>query len=148
MSNTDEKNAKKGFGLMHAGMAVCCAVMLIPVAGFFVAGGTLAGLTSNLAVFAPIALCIGVHVAMFAVMGKSCHGEKSPIRRLNRKVRFNRRASRPLHTQNNGVCRRANGHSAALWRLCLLAGRQAGDTLNKVCTGILGCFAGMPNRGR
>ncbi len=83
MSNTDEKNAKKGFGLMHAGMAVCCAVMLIPVAGFFIAGGTLAGLTSNLAVFAPIALCIGVHVAMFAVMGKSCHGEKksnSPIK--------------------------------------------------------------------
>ena len=76
MSNTDDNNAKKGFGLMHAGMAVCCAVMLIPVAGFFIAGGTLAGLTSNLGVFAPIALCVGVHVAMFALMGKSCHGEK------------------------------------------------------------------------
>ncbi len=78
MANSDDDNAKKGFGLLHAGMAVCCAVMLIPVAGFFVAGGTLAGLTSNLGVFAPIALCIGVHVAMFALMGKSCHGEKKP----------------------------------------------------------------------
>lgn len=76
MSDTNENNAKKGLGLMHAGMAVCCAVMLIPVAGFFIAGGTLAGLTNNLAVFAPIALCVGVHVAMFAFMGKSCHGNK------------------------------------------------------------------------
>ena len=76
MSDTNENNGKKGFGLMHAGMAVCCTVMLIPVAGFFIAGGTLAGLTNNLAVFAPIALCVGAHVAMFALMGKSCHGEK------------------------------------------------------------------------
>lgn len=76
MSKPNDKNAKNGFGLMHAGMAVCCTVMLLPVAGFFVAGGTLAGLTSNLAVFAPIALCIGAHVAMFAILGKSCHGDK------------------------------------------------------------------------
>ena len=75
MAGSENKDAKKGFGIMHAGMAVCCAVMLIPVAGFFVAGGTIAGLGSNLAVFAPIALCIGVHVLMFAVMGKSCHGK-------------------------------------------------------------------------
>lgn len=74
MADSVEKTAKKGFSLMHAGMAACCAVMLIPVAGFFVAGGTLAGLTNNLGVFAPIALCIGVHVAMFALMGRSCHG--------------------------------------------------------------------------
>jgi hypothetical protein len=78
MRDQDDTPAKKGFGLMHAGMAVCCAVMLLPVAGFFVAGGTVAGLMGNLGVFAPIALCIGVHVAMFAFMGKSCHGsEKS-----------------------------------------------------------------------
>ena len=76
MSDTIGNEGKKSFGLMHAGMAVCCTVMQIPVAGFFIAGGTLAGLTNNLAVFAPIALCVGVHVAMFAFMGKSCHGEK------------------------------------------------------------------------
>lgn len=78
MNDQENTSAKKGFGLMHAGMAVCCAIMLLPVAGFFIAGGTIAGLMGNLGVFAPIALCIGVHVAMFAVMGKSCHGsEKS-----------------------------------------------------------------------
>ncbi len=74
MSSSNDGAGKSGFGIMHAGMVVCCAVMLVPVAGFFIAGGTLAGLTSNLGVFAPIALCIGVHVAMFALMGRSCHG--------------------------------------------------------------------------
>lgn len=74
MHQTTHKNTKRGFGIMHAGMAVCCAVMLIPVVGYFVVGGTIVGLASNLGVFAPIALCIGVHVAMFAIMGKSCHG--------------------------------------------------------------------------
>ena len=76
MSNQENTTKKKGFGLMHAGMMVCCAVMLLPVAGFILAGGTIAGLFSNLSVFAPIALCIGAHVAMFAIMGKSCHSEK------------------------------------------------------------------------
>lgn len=76
MSDQKSDAGKKGFGLMHAGMMVCCAVMLLPVAGFLLAGGTIAGLFSNLAVFAPIALCIGVHVAMFAFMGKSCHSVK------------------------------------------------------------------------
>lgn len=76
MNDEANESAKKGFSLMHAGMAVCCTVMLLPVAGFLIAGGTIAGLMSNLGVFVPIALCIGVHVAMFAFMGKSCHGSK------------------------------------------------------------------------
>lgn len=75
MPNKEETPAKKGFGLMHAGMAVCCTVMLIPVAGFFIAGGTIAGLVGNLGIFAPIAICIGAQVAMFAFTGKSCHGD-------------------------------------------------------------------------
>lgn len=74
MADAEENGTSNGFGFMHAGMAACCAIMLVPVAGFFIAGGTVAGLGGNLLVFAPIALCIGVHVAMFAMMGKSCHG--------------------------------------------------------------------------
>ena len=65
---------EKGFGIMHPGMAVCCAIMLIPVAGLFVAGGTVAGLGGSLVVFALTALCIFRHGAMFAFTGKSCHG--------------------------------------------------------------------------
>ncbi len=58
---------------MKWGMAVCCSVMLLPIAAFLIGGGTIAGLWSNATVFAPIALCIGAHVLMFKMMGKSCH---------------------------------------------------------------------------
>lgn len=63
--------------IMHYGMIVCCTVMLIPVAGFFIAGGSVAGLWSNASVFAPIVLCIGAHAVMFKLMGKSCHSSKT-----------------------------------------------------------------------
>lgn len=59
--------------LMKWGMAVCCSVMLLPIAAFLIGGGTIAGLWSNATVFAPIALCIGAHVLIFKMMGKSCH---------------------------------------------------------------------------
>ena len=51
--------------------------MIIPIVGFFIAGGSIAGLWSNASVFAPIALCIGAHAAMFMLMGKSCHSSKT-----------------------------------------------------------------------
>ena len=76
MSNLKKSDAANGAGLLHMGMIACCAVMLLPIAGFFLAGGTLTGLTSNLSVLGPIVLCIGVHVAMFVVLGKSCHSAK------------------------------------------------------------------------
>lgn len=60
--------------LMHYGMMTCCAVMLVSVAGFFLAGGTVAGHSGNAGVFAPLALCLGAHFLMFKVMGKPCHG--------------------------------------------------------------------------
>ena len=63
--------------LMHYGMMACCAVMLLPVAGFFLAGGTLAGMWGNAAAFAPLLLCVGAHLVMFKVMGKSCHSTKA-----------------------------------------------------------------------
>lgn len=66
--------------VMKWGMAVCCSVMLIPVAAFLIGGGTIAGLWSNASVFAPIALCVGAHVLMFKMMGKSCH---APAKKVN-----------------------------------------------------------------
>ncbi|WP_236939999.1 DUF2933 domain-containing protein [Falsihalocynthiibacter arcticus] len=50
--------------------------MLIPIGGYFLAGGTLTGLGSNLIAFAPIILCVGAHIFMHKVMGKKCHGSK------------------------------------------------------------------------
>jgi len=76
MSDTQSQKSTGSSKLMHYGMMVCCAVMLLPVAAFFVAGGTIAGLWTNVGLFAPIALCVGAHVIMFKMMGKSCHGSK------------------------------------------------------------------------
>jgi len=77
MSETDTQKLSGSSKLMKYGMVICCSVMLLPVAGFLVAGGTIAGLMTNVGLFAPIALCVGVHVLMFKMMGKSCHSSKS-----------------------------------------------------------------------
>lgn len=58
---------------MKLGMMACCAVMLLPLGAFLVAGGTIDGLTSNLGLLAPLVLCLGAHVVMHRMMGKSCH---------------------------------------------------------------------------
>lgn len=62
---------------MHYGMMACCAVMLLPIAGYLVAGGTLAGLWGNASAFAPLLLCVGAHLVMHKAMGKSCHDKSS-----------------------------------------------------------------------
>jgi len=63
--------------VMKWGMMACCAIMLVPVASFLLAGGTIAGSWNNAGVFAPIALCVGAHLVMHRLMGKSCHGKGS-----------------------------------------------------------------------
>jgi hypothetical protein len=72
-----EKKNSTGRGhskLMHYGMMACCAIMLLPIAGYFVAGGTLGGLWSNSTAFLPLLLCVGAHFVMHKMMGKTCHG--------------------------------------------------------------------------
>jgi len=64
-----------GLNLMNLGMMACCAVMLVPVAAFFLMGGTITGIASMATAFAPLLLCLAVHGAMFLFMGKSCHGK-------------------------------------------------------------------------
>ena len=81
MSNIDTEKTEAPSKFMHYGMMACCAVMLLPVVAFFLTGGSIAGLWTNLGLFAPIALCVGVHVLMFKMMGKSCHGSKSETQR-------------------------------------------------------------------
>jgi len=63
--------------LKHYGMMKCCVVMLLPIAGFFLAGGTLAGMWGNAAAFAPLLLCVAAHLVMHKFMGKSCHSDKA-----------------------------------------------------------------------
>lgn len=65
--------------VMKIGMWVCGGAMLVPVAGFVVADGSAGGLRQNLGAFAPLALCLGMHVAMHRFMGKSCHGTHAKV---------------------------------------------------------------------
>ncbi|MHA6326561.1 DUF2933 domain-containing protein [Roseivivax sp. CAU 1753] len=76
MDHQNHKNKPTADRLMHYGMMACCIVMLLPVAGFFLAGGTLAGMWSNAAAFAPLLLCVGAHLVMHKFMGKSCHSNE------------------------------------------------------------------------
>ena len=76
MSNRGNPEPATPSKLMHYGMMVCCTVMLLPIALFFLAGGSIAGLWANLGLFAPLALCVGIHVVMFKMIGKSCHETK------------------------------------------------------------------------
>ena len=77
MSNIDSQKTDAPSKLVHYGMMACCAFMLLPIAVFFISGSSIAGLWNNVALFAPIALCVGVHVLMFKMVGKSCHVAKS-----------------------------------------------------------------------
>ncbi len=70
----EQMHAGHGGKLAKYGMWACCAIMLIPVAGFFLAGGAGAGMSQTLTAFAPLILCVGAHLVMHKMMGKSCHG--------------------------------------------------------------------------
>ncbi|RKF12309.1 DUF2933 domain-containing protein [Roseovarius spongiae] len=63
--------------VMKYAMWACCTVMLLPIAAFVMAGGLAGGLSSGLYVFAPLLLCVGAHLIMHRMMGKSCHDTKS-----------------------------------------------------------------------
>lgn len=71
----DKKAAQPGSErLMKYGMWACCAVMVLPIIAFLAAGRG-AGVSSSLITFAPLLLCVGVHLVMHRYMGKSCHGK-------------------------------------------------------------------------
>ena len=77
MNKQSQQNKPIKDRLMHYGMMACCVVMLVPIVGFLLAGGTMSGLWSNAAVFAPLLLCVGAHLLMFKFMGKSCHSKEA-----------------------------------------------------------------------
>ena len=78
---------------MKYGMWACCVAMLIPVAGFLVAGGTAGGLTQKLVAFSPLLLCVGAHLVMHKMMGKSCHGASDGAKNADNPTAEARRTS-------------------------------------------------------
>ena len=75
LRNTEESRTGLSKPL-HFGMLICCAIMVVPLAVFFLRGGTVAGLQDSFGVLAPILVCLAAHGAMFLIMGKSCHSRK------------------------------------------------------------------------
>lgn len=66
-------------GLIRLGMMACCVFMLVPVGAFFLAGGSVAGLGSNPAVFTPLLFCLGAHLLLHRFIGGLCHGKNKKI---------------------------------------------------------------------
>ena len=58
------------------GMMACCAVMAVPLIGYFAIGGSVASGGGALGAALPLLACVALHGAMFLFMGKSCHSDK------------------------------------------------------------------------
>ncbi|WP_298498484.1 DUF2933 domain-containing protein [uncultured Maritimibacter sp.] len=70
----EEEAARPASGtLMKYGMWICCAVMLLPIIAYLATGGV-SGVSESLIAFAPLLLCVGAHLVMHRMMGRSCHG--------------------------------------------------------------------------
>lgn len=61
---------------MKIGMMACCAIMVLPIAVLFIAGGGTSGFGNGIALVSLLALCVGAHIFMHKKMGKSYHGEE------------------------------------------------------------------------
>ena len=64
------------FGGMHLAMLACCAVMMMPIAVVVFSGAGFGLDGFSLSTLAPLLLCVGGHVVLHKMMGKSCHGEE------------------------------------------------------------------------
>ena len=57
-------------------MMACCAVMAVPLIGYFAIGGSVASGGGALGAALPLLACVALHGAMFLFMGKSCDSDK------------------------------------------------------------------------
>lgn len=64
---------------MKLGMIVCCVVMILPILLLLPTGVGLGGLLTNWTVLLPLGLCLGIHIVMHKMMGKSCHGDHEKL---------------------------------------------------------------------
>ncbi len=65
--------AKRGL-FMRYGMLICCVAMTLPIAGYLLSGGTIAGLLDDMVLVVPLLACVGTHFVLHRLTGKSCHG--------------------------------------------------------------------------
>lgn len=75
MGNTSNQE-QTGNRFAKFGMIACCLIMAAPIAVVLLTGGVDAVL-GNIGLFLPLAACLGMHVVMHRMMGRSCHGAGS-----------------------------------------------------------------------
>ena len=75
MNNTSNQN-RSGNRIAKFGMAACCLIMAAPIGIVLLTGG-FGAVLGNIGLFLPLALCLGMHVIMHRMMGRSCHGAGS-----------------------------------------------------------------------
>lgn len=61
---------KSLFSSHNAMMLLCCVAMVVGFFAILGKGG------STLSALAPLAICLGLHLVMHKMMGKSCHGSE------------------------------------------------------------------------
>ncbi|MCW9033527.1 MAG: DUF2933 domain-containing protein [Alphaproteobacteria bacterium] len=65
-----QNRLKNLFSSHNTMMLICCAAMAVGFFAIIGRGG------STLSALAPLAICVGAHLIMHKVMGKSCHGSE------------------------------------------------------------------------
>lgn len=73
--NETNNGDTQGSTIIKIGMIICCAVILLPVVILLSADAGLGDLSDNWGVFLPLLICLGMHVVMHKMIGKSCHGD-------------------------------------------------------------------------
>lgn len=62
--------------VIHAGMLICCGIMVAPLVLFLLNGGAVTDILGNIGLLLPLVVCLGAHFLVHRFMGVSCHKEK------------------------------------------------------------------------
>ncbi len=72
-----KETTRSGLHGVCLAMFACCAVIVVPVFGYFLVYTGAGNGSLNWLSIVPLILCVGAHFMMHKVTGKSCHHDKS-----------------------------------------------------------------------
>ena len=75
MGTTSQKEKQLGKWAMWA----CCTIMLLPLVGYLIVAQTSITSAGLINAALPLGFCLGMHLVMHKMMGKSCHAKPAEI---------------------------------------------------------------------
>ena len=75
MKTAAQKEKQLGKWVMWA----CCTIMLPPLVGYLIVAQTSITSAGLINAALPLGFCVGMHLVMHKMMGKSCHAEPAKI---------------------------------------------------------------------